>query len=112
MLYINKVTNDPFQQMTLTGIPGINIVVTLQFMPRIQRWVLGVDDGATPIQGVVIVNSLNMLRQFKNNISYGICCMRGDGLDPYTLDDFVNQTANLYLLDSNDVAAIEQEWFT
>jgi hypothetical protein len=111
MLYINKITNDPSQRMTLTGIPGYQIEMTLRFLPRTKRWVMGVSFGDVSIQGVAVVCSLNLLRQFKNNIPFGISCIRADGLDPYALDDFSGKLANLYLLNAADVAEIEAEWF-
>lgn len=112
MLLLNGITDDAQQAITLTGVPGINIAFTLRYMPRTQNWIMGVDDGTTSIQGIAVMNSLNMLRQWKNNISYGIACIRNDGLDPYQLTDFSSGLANLYLLDGADVAAIEAGWFT
>jgi hypothetical protein len=111
MLYINKITNDASQQLILTGIPGIQITTTLQFMPRIQQWILGVYDGTNSIQGISVVNSLNMLRQWKNVLIYGISCVSTDGLDPYQISDFANQRCSLFLLNSTDVAEIESGWF-
>jgi len=112
MLYINKITSDPSQKMLLTGIPGLQINMTLQFMPRVQNWVMGLSYGEFSAQGIVVTTSLNMLRQFKNNIPFGISCVRDDGLDPFQINDFAERIANLYLLNSDDVAAIEAEWFT
>lgn len=111
MLLINQLTGDASQIMTLTGIPGIQITMTLRYMPRIQQWIMGVDDGTTSIQGISVLNGLNLLRQWKNSISYGIMCTTNNGLDPYQVTDFLNGVANLYLLNVNDVAAIESEWF-
>lgn len=112
MLYINKVTADAQQQLTLTGIAGVLIGMTLRFMPRPQRWIMGLTYNTTSIQGEAVVTSANMIRQFKNNVPFGIACLRADGLDPYTINDFANQTANLYLLDAADVADLEAGFFT
>lgn len=111
MLYINKITDDASQIMVLTGITGIQITMTLRYMPRIQQWVMGVDDGVNSIQGISVLNSLNLLRQWKNSLSYGIQCITTNGLDPYQVTDFSNQVANLYLLNASDVIAIEDQWF-
>lgn len=111
MLYINNLTNDASQQLTLTGIPGVQIGVTLQFMPRIQRWIMGITYNNFVAQGIAVVSSPNFLRQFQNIIPFGMSCLRADGLDPYQIDDFQNQVANIYLLDSVDVATVEEEWF-
>lgn len=112
MLYINKVTDAASQQLTLTGIPDIQITLTLRFMPRIKQWIMGISYGSISIQGIAVMCGLNLLRQFKNEIPFGISCIRADGLDPYTVEDFANQSANLYLLDATDVGNIEAEWFT
>ena len=111
MLYINKITADPSQSLILTGIRGLQINMTLRFMPRIAAWQMGIAYGDFSAQGIAVVTSLNMLRQFKNNIPFGIACVRTDGLDPNAVDDFAAQTANLYLLDADDVQVIEDEWF-
>lgn len=111
MLYINKLTADAQQSLNLTGLPGIQIAMTLRYMPRTQSWVMGVTWGDVSIQGIQVVGSLNLLRQWRNIIPFGITCICPDGLDPYQLTDYVNQRASLYLLDAADVETIELEWF-
>ena len=112
MLYIGNITNDAHQTLTLIGIPGLQITMTLDYNPRTTQWILGVDDGTTQIQGLAVVCAPNMLRQWKNIIGYGITCLRTDGLDPYQLNDFSDQVANIFLLDAADVAQVEAEFFT
>lgn len=112
MLYINKITKDARQNLILTGIPGIQIALTLRFMPRIQTWIMGIDDGTNSIQGISVVGGLNLLRQYKNVLNYGISCVCPDGLDPYQNTDFATERCTLYLLDAADVAQIEADWFT
>lgn len=111
MLYINKITSDPSQQLTLTGIPTLQIGMALRYMPRVQSWIMDVTYGTFAVKGKRVVTGLNLLRQFKDIIPFGICCVTTNGLDPYRLDNFINQSANLYLLDSTDVADIEAGWF-
>lgn len=96
----------------MTGIPGIQITLNLRFMPRIQQWIMGVSYGSVSIQGITVTCGQNILRQWANIFPFGISCIRTDGLDPYQVGDFANQTANLYLLNAADVAQIEAEWFT
>lgn len=111
MLYINKITNDPQQQINLNGIPGINISMTLRFMPRVQGWIMGVTYNGLSYQGIGVVICENLLRQFQADLPFGIACLRADGLDPYTIDDFATQVANLYLLDAADVAYLEANFY-
>ncbi len=112
MLYINKITNDASQQLILTGIPGIQITMTMRFMPRIQQWMAGFSYGTFSAQGIPVLGNLNILRQWKNVIPFGISCVCKNGLDPYTVDDFANNAADLFLLNSDDIAQIEADWFT
>jgi hypothetical protein len=111
MLYINKLTNDAQQQITLTGIPNVQIAMSLRFMPRTAQWIMGLQYQDFELEGLAIVASLNMLRQWKNILPFGISCLRADGLDPYQITDFQNKIANLYLLDAADVTTIEEDWF-
>jgi hypothetical protein len=112
MLYVSGLTNDASQQFNLTGVPGVNVAGTLQFLPRVQRWIIGLTWGTWTANGIAVVNAPNFLRSFKNVIPFGLACIRTDGLDPFQIDDFANQVANLYLLDSTDVATIEEDWFS
>lgn len=112
MLNINHLTNDPQQQATLTGISGLSIGLTLRFMPRIQRWIMGITYNDISIQGIAVTTSLNMLRQYRNILPFGISCVSAASLDPYTVNDFQNQAANLYLLDSDDVAQLEAQFYS
>lgn len=111
MLFINKITADPQQQINLTGIPGSTIVMTLRFMPRIQQWIAGFVLGTQNVQGLTVTTSPNMLRQFRNVLPFGIACLTASGLDPFKIDDFSTQAANLYLLNASDVIAIEAGYF-
>ena len=111
MLYINKITSDPSQTLILTGIPGIQINMNLRYLPRVQQWIMDIQYGTFQVTGLSVTSSLNLLRQWNNIIPFGIACLVQDGLDPYQVTDFANQTANLYLLNSTDVAQIESDWF-
>lgn len=111
MLLIDSLTNDAMQQFTLTGIPGIQVSVLLRFMPRIQTWVMDITYGTFIAQGIPVLCSPNLLRQWENIIPFGMACTNIYQLDPYTINDFTDGTASLYLLDSTDVAAVEAEFF-
>lgn len=112
MLAINSLTNDPMQQFSLTGISGVQIGALIRFMPRIQQWLLNVSFGSVQINGIPIVSSPNLLRQWRNLIPFGLACANKYYLDPYTVNDFVNGASSLFLLDSDDVAAVEAGLFT
>ena len=111
MLLINSLTNDPMQQFSLTGIPGVQVGVLLRFMPRIEIWNMDITYGSFIAEGIPLVCSPNLLRQWRNIIPFGIACTNIYKLDPYTVNDFADGTASLYLLNSADVAAVEAQLF-
>jgi hypothetical protein len=111
MLYINHLTDDAQQQTYITGIPDITINFTLRFLPRIQTWIMGVSYNDFSAQGIPVTTSPNILRQFRNQIPFGIACVTASGLDPYTVEDFLTQASNLYLLNSTDVQLVEVGFF-
>lgn len=112
MLYLNKITNDPSQNMNLTGIPGVSVSMALRYLPRMRLWMMSLAWENTIINGIIITAAPNMLRAFKNLIPFGLSCLTTNGLDPYGLQDFSTQAANLYLLDTTEVAQIEEGMFT
>lgn len=112
MLYINKITNDAFQQLVLTGIPTIRINMNLRYLPRMQLWNMDVGYNDQQVNGIIITSMPNLLQAFQNVFPFGISCLTTNGLDPYNINDFADQVANLYLLDAADVAALNAELYT
>lgn len=111
MFILNNLTDNALQQLVLTGIPGVQVNMQLRFMPRVQRWFADFTYLDTVINGVALAASPNILRQWKNNIPFGIGCVRSDGLDPYTITDFSSGASSIYLLDSDEVAEVEAQFF-
>ncbi|WP_299074731.1 hypothetical protein [uncultured Paraglaciecola sp.] len=111
MRYINRITENSNQRFILTGIDGIRIEARLRFMPRIRRWMLDVIYNDVCIKGVPVCNSLNMLRQYRDQIPFGISCISIDGIDPFRIDDFKTTRSSLFLLDESDVEQVEVDWF-
>jgi len=112
MFLINTLTNNPIQQLTLTGIPTIQIGLTIRFMPRIEQWQMNISYAGFEADGIPILCSPNLLRQWRNIIPFGLACTNIYFLDPYTLQDFSSLNSSLYLLNSADVAAVEAALFT
>jgi hypothetical protein len=84
-------------------------IVTLEFLykPAVQRWFFNVTYGTTIINGLGLCVHPNLLRQWRNTLPFGICCITTDGVDPINTDDFVNARAAVYVLNSTDVEFVE-----
>lgn len=111
MLYINKITNAPQQDLNLTGIPNVNIDMALRYLPRMKLWSMDLTWNSISANGIIITTSPNMLRSFRHIFPFGMTCLTTNGLDPYNIDDFAAQAANLYLLTAADVAELEAGMF-
>ncbi len=108
---MNKITSDAQQQFLLTGITGITINLNLRYMPFQQIWTMDVSQGDFTANGIQVVAAPNLLRQFRNNIKFGLACLTNDALDPLYIDDFSAQRAGLYLLTAAEVLQIEGAYF-
>lgn len=111
MKYLNKITADAYQKSFLTGNAGQRIAMTLRFMPSQNMWMMDLQSGDFVCNGIHVVSSVNLLRNYKNVIPFGISCITLDSLDPYYIDDFAKQRCSLFLLTAAEVEIIEGEYF-
>lgn len=108
MRYLNKINSDARQRFTLTGNGGESIIMTLRYMPTQEAWFADFEHEGRSIKGVKVVSSVNILRKYRNLISYGIQCETVSGRDPSFIDDFLTQEASLYLLSADEVETFER----
>lgn len=111
MRQINKLNSDARQEAFLTGNAGQRIKMTLRFMPTLRLWIFGCTLGDFTIDGIPVLCSENMLRGYKNLIDFGIACWTRDGLDPRDITDFETGYAVMYLLNRDDIDAVEERLY-
>lgn len=109
MNLIQQVSANTFQQQTLTLPDGSTFLLQLYFRPMQYGWFINtlVYKNFT-INGMRIVVSPNMLRQFKNQIPFGIACFSKGNREPSQQQDFVSGACNLYLLTAAEVIQYEE----
>lgn len=112
MRLIDRLTDAAYQQSILTGNPGQRIILNTRFLPSQQLWVMDILYNDFIAYGLMILDGVNILRNYRNLIPFGIMCTTNDGQDPYTLDAFSTSYAKLYLLTADEVLAVEQRYFT
>lgn len=83
----------------------------MRFIPSQELWMMDVAYNDFSTKGLIVTQSPNMLRGYKNLIPFGIVCQTIDNLDPHFIDDFAIQRARLYLLDAAEVEEIEAGLF-
>lgn len=112
MYLIQQITTDPLQQQTLILPNGNSTTIQLYFIPMQYGWfITSLVYGSFTLQGLRIVANPNMLRQFKNQIPFGLACYpnaNGLGRDPSQQQDFSSGAFSLYLLDQAEVAQYEE----
>lgn len=107
MVQVQQITNDPNQKQAFALPDGSIVTVEMSYKPQQYAWVITNLTWKTfQITNLQMVNSLNLLQQFKNIITFGIAISTTDGFDPTNLNDFQSGYATMYFLDVNDIAAV------
>lgn len=112
MKQLTTLTGSAKQRYNVITEDGITFVLTLEYHPRTYAWVASIQYGDLQIDGFTLVVSPNILRQFENNVPFGLAIISTDDLDPLYLDDFVTQRITLYTLSAAEVNLIEAEVFS
>ena len=112
MKYLNKITDQALQKVFIPNIEGKTATLQFRFLPTQNKWIMDVLYDGREINGIAVLCSANILRNYRNLIPFGFLCKTPDGLDPFFIDDFSSQRARLYLLSADEVAQIETDLFT
>lgn len=107
MKFINAITSDPIQQMTLISESGVPVVLTLRFVQNQQGWFYSLESEVFTAYNKRLIAGPNLLRQHRNIIDFGIAVITDDKLEPVMVDDFVSGRASLFWLNSDDVSYAE-----
>lgn len=107
MRLIDKLTAEARQQYNIVGEDGEEISLLLWYAPTQQSWYFDITSGDFTLEGAQLTTSPNILRSYRNLLSFGFTVTSVDGLDPFYLDDFINGRIQLYLLSRDDVAEME-----
>lgn len=112
MRIITEVGQEPNQKLNLIGENNERIDFVLRYKPSQQAWYFDISYESFSVNGIKVVNSPNLLRQYENIIPFGLGCSVTDGTDPYFIDDFTDGRATLALLNEADIQQIEEELFS
>lgn len=104
MLQIDGFTSNPRQKQTFVLEDGTRVQLTIHFIPMQYGWFITelIYEDFT-LNGVRIVNSPNMLHQFRNQIPFGLACFTRGNREPTFQEDFETQASQLYLLTADEV---------
>lgn len=111
MYIIQQITDDAFQEQNLILPDGTSLTLQMRFVPMQFGWVItSLVYGAFTLTGLRITVSPNMLRQFKNEIPFGLACYANaqNNREPTQQEDFSSNNFSMYLLDETEVQAYEE----
>ena len=105
MYTIQQITNAPRQQQTIVLPTGGSFFLDLAFVPMQYGWFIKeISYGASfTVHGIRIVNSPNLLHQYRNEIPFGLACFSTANREPALQQDFQSQASVLYLLSQAEV---------
>jgi hypothetical protein len=112
MKYIGTITSDPIQNIKLITDDGSKIDLTFEYHPMRQGWYYSFKWGDFEVKNRRLITGYNILRQFRNILPFGFSVTVNNspqGNEAVFQDDFSNGRAQFYLLNSEDVADVEEK---
>lgn len=105
-----NVTSDPLQRQSVILPNGQALNLTVYYRPIQQGWFLNqVSYSSVLVLNTLrITNQVNMLRQWKNLVPFGIGCFSTGNREPTLVQDFSSGQSRLMLLDEAEVEFYEQ----
>lgn len=108
MLLIKNISADTKQLFTLVLPDGSSFQLTLYFVPMQLGWfITNITYGDFVLNGMRITNNPNLLRQYKNQIPFGLACFSKANKEPSLLEDFETNASQLFILTEDEVQAYE-----
>ena len=106
MKLIDCITDNAVQEFILQVEDFGRVKIRLTYMETQLGWFMDIDAGIKIINGIRVVNSLNMIRNWQYVFGFGLAVQTDDGEDPKTIDAFSSGYAVMTLLSADDVAEI------
>ena len=104
MNLIQRVTSNPLQTQTLILDDGSSVLFTIYFRPMQYGWFINtLSTTNLTLNGMRIVNSPNMLNQWRNLINFGLACFSDGDREPMLQQDFSSGRSKLYILTAAEV---------
>lgn len=106
---LNNLTDAADQIMTVPLADGTKLQLEFIYRPGIQRWTMNLSHPSLKLNGVNIAQGPNILRQWRNVITFGMSVISTTGLDPIQVGDFQQGNALIYILTAAEVLQVETE---
>ena len=109
MQRITSLTSYPNQQMQLVLDNNETADFNLYYNGRVQGWFFNLEYKDLIIKGTKVVLHPNILRQFRNNIPFGIRFEAKSKVEPFQDTSFSSGDCIMYILNSDEVQETEEK---
>lgn len=82
--------------------------ISVEFKQSQNAWFYSILWGDFQVKNGKVVTGLNLLRQYRNLIPFGILVYHPEMLDPMTIDDWTVNGYEFYMLDATDLDLVEE----
>lgn len=104
MLQIDNISESPRQRQSLVLDDGTQVILAIYFVPMQYGWyITRLIYKDFTLNGFRIINSPNMLHQFRNQIPFGLACFSAGNREPSLQQDFSSGASKLYILTAAEV---------
>lgn len=111
MYKINSLGNEPKQEITVMLDDNTRIPLTFEYRPNQLGWFFGFEYNNNKYENIRLTTSYNILRGYRNWLSFGLRCDTQDGLEPMDLTDFSSGYASIYVLTAEEVNTTESTYY-
>lgn len=111
MTTVTGISSQPKQQLSFVTEDGSQVSVYLEYRPQQLGWFANMAWGSWEVNGLRLVSSPNILRQWRNIIPFGLAIISAKSTDPLNLTDFADATSVMVFLTAADVTLVEETAF-
>lgn len=111
MFKFTQLGNEAQQAVTMVLNENIEIPFTFEYKPNQLGWFFGFTYNGETYSNIRLTTCYNILRAYRNWLPFGLRCDTSDGGEPLNIDDFSSGYASVYLLNKEDVKAVEANFY-
>ena len=107
MNQLQAFTDQPKQTTTIILADGSSVNFALEYKPNQLGWFYDLTWQSFALLGQRLVTSPNILRQFRNQLPFGLAVVTTANSEPFNQTDLSDGTTIIYLLEGTDLTDFE-----
>lgn len=111
MYQLTNLSTEPKQQIIMMLDNSSRITLTFKYKANQLGWFFGFEYNNEKYENIRLTTSYNILRAYRSWLPFGLRCDTLDMEEPTDLEDFITGYATVYLLDKQDIEAIEGNYY-